>query len=456
MKLSNLTAISPVDGRYGSKTEGLRSIFSEYALIKNRVHVEVCWLKKLATHSEIKEIPILNTKDRLALEAVSLEFDQKDALRVKEIEKTTNHDVKAIEYFIKERISENTELSKISEFVHFACTSEDINNLSHALMLKEGRDNFLLPTAEKIIIKISDLARKYADISMLSHTHGQAASPTTVGKEFANVSYRLNRQVEQIKNIPLLGKINGAVGNYNAHLLAYPDIDWEYNAREFVTSLGLSWNSYTTQIEPHDYICEISNNIAHANSILIGFSQDMWSYISKNYFIQKNIAGEIGSSTMPHKINPINFENAEGNLGLANSILRFLSEKLTISRLQRDLSDSTVLRNIGISFGYSYLAYGNLMMGLHKLSINSKKINDDIVDAWEILAEPIQMVARKYHISNSYELLKKATRGKKVNKEVIHKLIMSLKIPENEKKLLLSLTPKKYIGYAIKLCNEKY
>ena len=291
---------------------------------------------------------------------------------------------------------------------------------------------------------------------MLSHTHGQPATPTSMGKEFLNFHARLTLLQKKIKNLSIMGKFNGATGNYSAHSITFPNINWPIINKRFINSLGIEENKYTTQIEPHDYICEISNNIAHINSILIGFSQDMWSYISKNYFIQKNISGEIGSSTMPHKINPINFENAEGNLGLANSVLKFLSEKLIISRLQRDLSDSTVLRNIGVSFGYSYLAYENLMTGLHKLSINSKKINDDIVDAWEILAEPIQMVARKYHISNSYELLKKVTRGKKVNKEVIHKLIVSLKIPENEKKLLLSLTPKKYIGYAIKLCNEKH
>ena len=448
MKLSNLTAISPVDGRYGYKTEGLRSIFSEYALIKNRVHVEVCWLKKLATHSEIKEIPILNTKDRLALEAVSLEFDQKDALRVKEIEKTTNHDVKAIEYFIKERISENTALSKISEFVHFACTSEDINNLSHALMLKEGRDNFLLPNAEKIIIKISDLARKYADISMLSHTHGQAASPTTVGKEFANVSYRLNRQVEQIKNIPLLGKINGAVGNYNAHLLAYPDIDWEYNAREFVTSLGLTWNSYTTQIEPHDYIAELFDAIARFNNILIDFNRDMWGYISLGYFKQKTVSGEIGSSTMPHKVNPIDFENSEGNLGLANALFSHLATKLPISRWQRDLTDSTVLRNMGVGFGYTEIAYQSALKGINKLEVNHQCLADDLNDKWEVLSEPIQTVMRRYDIPEPYEKLKDLTRGKSITKELLLKFIETLAIPEKAKIKLRQLTPENYTGNA--------
>ena len=404
---------------------------------------------------KIQGLPKIKPRDEKFLLNIHDNFSLNDAKLVKKLENTTKHDVKAVEYFLKLKFDTEPGLKKYKEYIHICCTSEDINNLSYALMVKTGQ-SLILNKLNTLNILIKKHIKKYSKNIMLSHTHGQPATPTSMGKEFLNFYTRLTLLQKKIKNLSVMGKFNGATGNYSAHSVTFPNINWPIINKKFINSLGVEENKYTTQIEPHDYICEISNNIAHANSILIGFSQDMWSYISKNYFIQKNITGEIGSSTMPHKINPINFENAEGNLGLANSVLKFLSEKLTISRLQRDLSDSTVLRNIGISFGYSYLAYENLMTGLHKLSINSKKINDDIMDAWEILAEPIQMVARKYHISNSYELLKKATRGKKVNKEVIHKLIMSLKIPENEKKLLLSLTPKKYIGYAIKLCNEKY
>lgn len=455
MKKDDLLSISPLDGRYSDACKDISNVFSEYSLIKHRVFIEIKWFIFLSKIDKIKGLPKVKAKDEKFLLNIYNSFSLSDAKLVKKLESTTKHDVKAVEYFLKLKFDAKPGLKKYKEYIHICCTSEDINNLAYALMVKTGQ-SLILNKLSNLNALIKKYIKKYSKNIMLSHTHGQPATPTSMGKEFLNFYARLTLLQKKIKDLSVMGKFNGATGNYSAHSITFPNINWPAINKKFINSLGIEENKYTTQIEPHDYICEMSNNITHVNSILIGFSQDMWSYISKNYFIQKNIAGEIGSSTMPHKINPINFENAEGNLGLANSVLRFLSEKLTISRLQRDLSDSTVLRNIGISFGYSYLAYENLMTGLHKLSINSKKINDDIVDAWEILAEPIQMVARKYHISNSYELLKKATRGKKVNKEVIHKLIVSLKIPESEKKLLLSLTPKKYIGYAIKLCNEKY
>ena len=455
MKKDDLLSISPLDGRYSDACKDISDVFSEHSLIKHRVFVEIKWFIFLSKIDKIQGLPKIKPRDEKFLLNIHDNFSLNDAKLVKKLENTTKHDVKAVEYFLKLKFDTEPGLKKYKEYIHICCTSEDINNLSYALMMKTGQ-SLILNKLNTLNILIKKHIKKYSKNIMLSHTHGQPATPTSMGKEFLNFYTRLTLLQKKIKNLSVMGKFNGATGNYSAHSVTFPNINWPIINKKFINSLGVEENKYTTQIEPHDYICEISNNIAHANSILIGFSQDMWSYISKNYFIQKNISGEIGSSTMPHKINPINFENAEGNLGLANSILRFLSEKLTISRLQRDLSDSTVLRNIGISFGYSYLAYENLMVGLHKLSINSKKINDDIVDAWEILAEPIQMVARKYYISNSYELLKKATRGKKVNKEVIHKLIMSLKVPDNEKESLLNLTPKKYIGYAIKLCNEKY
>jgi adenylosuccinate lyase len=455
MKKDDLLSISPLDGRYSDACKDISDVFSEHSLIKHRVFVEIKWFIFLSKIDKIQGLPKIKPRDEKFLLNIHDNFSLNDAKLVKKLENTTKHDVKAVEYFLKLKFDTEPGLKKYKEYIHICCTSEDINNLSYALMVKTGQ-SLILNKLNTLNILIKKHIKKYSKNIMLSHTHGQPATPTSMGKEFLNFYTRLTLLQKKIKNLSVMGKFNGATGNYSAHSVTFPNINWPIINKKFINSLGVEENKYTTQIEPHDYICEISNNIAHANSILIGFSQDMWSYISKNYFIQKNISGEIGSSTMPHKINPINFENAEGNLGLANSILRFLSEKLTISRLQRDLSDSTVLRNIGISFGYSYLAYENLMVGLHKLSINSKKINDDIVDAWEILAEPIQMVARKYYISNSYELLKKATRGKKVNKEVIHKLIMSLKVPDNEKESLLNLTPKKYIGYAIKLCNEKY
>ena len=455
MKKDDLLSISPLDGRYSDACKDISDVFSEYSLIKHRVFIEIKWFIFLSKIDKIKGLPKIKLKDEKFLLNIYDNFSLNDARLVKKLESTTKHDVKAVEYFLKLKFDTNSSLKKYKEYIHICCTSEDINNLSYALMVKTGQ-GLILNKLNTLNVLIKKYIKKYSKNIMLSHTHGQPATPTSMGKEFLNFYSRLALLQKKIKDLRVMGKFNGATGNYSAHSITFPNINWPVINKKFINSLGVQENKYTTQIEPHDYICEISNNIAHVNSILIGFSQDMWSYISKNYFIQKNIAGEIGSSTMPHKINPINFENAEGNLGLANSVLKFLSEKLTISRLQRDLSDSTVLRNIGISFGYSYLAYGNLMTGLHKLSINSKKIDGDIVDAWEILAEPIQMVARKYHISNSYELLKQVTRGKIVDKEVIHKLIISLKIPGNEKRLLLNLTPKKYIGYAIKLCDEKH
>ena len=448
MKLSDLTAISPVDGRYASKTEDLRSVFSEYALIKQRVLVEVSWLICLAKNNDIEEIPTLSIEARATLDSMHLNFSIQDAIRIKEIEKITNHDVKAVEYFIKEKISKNNELSKISEFVHFACTSEDINNLSHALMLKNGRDDFLIPSAEKIILKISDLAKDYADIPMLSHTHGQPASPTTVGKELANTAFRLKRQILQIKNISMLGKINGAVGNYNAHLVAYPDINWEANAEQFVNGLGLDWNPFTTQIEPHDFIAELFNAICRFNNILIDFDRDIWGYISLGYFKQKTIAGEVGSSTMPHKVNPIDFENSEGNLGLANALFSHLAQKLPISRWQRDLTDSTVLRNMGVGFGYSQIAYQAAIKGIDKLEIDQQLIADELNHNWEVLAEPIQTVMRRYGISEPYEKLKALTRGKDVNNVLLLDFIETLEIPEEAKKKLRTLTPSNYTGNA--------
>jgi len=454
MKKDDLLSISPLDGRYSEVCKDISDVFSEYSLIKNRIYIELQWFIFLSKITKITGLPSIKEKDQKFLMNIFHNFDLDDAKQVKKIEKTTKHDVKAVEYFLKLKFEKNKYLNKYKEYIHICCTSEDINNLAYALMIKLGKN--------KISLKINDLnkiiksnIKRFSKNIMLSHTHGQPATPTTMGKEFLNFHHRLNRLHEKLNKIKVCGKFNGATGNYSAHSVTYSDVNWPVVCRKFIQKLGIEENKFTTQIEPHDYICEISNNLAHINSILIGLSQDMWSYISKNYFIQKNIAGEIGSSTMPHKINPINFENAEGNLGVANSVLKFLSEKLIISRLQRDLSDSTVLRNIGISYGYSFLAYENLVMGLKKISINQKKLDEEIKDAWEVLAEPIQMVARKYNISDSYELLKKATRGQSVTKEVIHSMINSLNIPEKDRNKLLNLTPKKYIGYAIKLCNEK-
>ncbi len=450
MQLSSLTAVSPVDGRYASKTSALRPIFSEYGLIRFRVMVEVRWLQRLAAHTGIPEVAPFSAEANALLNTLAENFDLAHAERVKEIERTTNHDVKAVEYLLKEQAAKLPELEKISEFIHFACTSEDINNLSHALMLREGRDGVLLPLMRQTAEAIRQLAIKFAAVPMLSRTHGQPASPTTLGKELANVVYRLERQIAQVAAVPLLGKINGAVGNYNAHLSAYPDIDWEANARQFIEAeLGLGFNPYTTQIEPHDYIAELFDAIARFNTILIDFDRDIWGYISLGYFKQRTIAGEIGSSTMPHKVNPIDFENSEGNLGIANSLLQHLPSKLPISRWQRDLTDSTVLRNLGVGFAHSIMAYEASLKGISKLELNEQKIAGDLDACWEVLAEPIQTVMRRYAIENPYEKLKELTRGKGISPEALLTFIDGLEMPAAAKAELKLLTPANYIGNAI-------
>ena len=446
--LSTLTAISPVDGRYGSKVGVFRDIFSEYGLIRNRVTVEIRWLQKLAAHPGVTEVPALSADANAALDRMVSEFSLADAERIKAIESTTNHDVKAVEYFIKEKIEQVPELLAVTEFVHFACTSEDINNLSHALMLREGLDHGLLPAMTRVIDRLAELSHDHATQPMLSRTHGQTASPTTVGKEFANVVHRLRRQIRQIEAVELLGKINGAVGNYNAHISAYPSIDWAVNAREFIESLGLDWNPYTTQIEPHDYIAELYDAIARFNTILIDLDRDIWGYISLGYFKQKTVAGEVGSSTMPHKVNPIDFENSEGNLGIANALFSHLSAKLPISRWQRDLTDSTVLRNLGVGFAHSLIAYEATLKGLGKLELNAARLNDDLNHAWEVLAEPIQTVMRRYNIEKPYEKLKDLTRGKAMTPELIKAFVESLDIPDAAKEELMALTPGTYVGNA--------
>lgn len=448
MELTALTAISPVDGRYGSKVSVFRSIFSEYGLIRNRVTVEIRWLQKLANHPAITEVPAFSAEANAVLDKLVSDFSLEDAQRIKDIERTTNHDVKAVEYFIKEKIADVPELHAVTEFVHFACTSEDINNLSHALMLREGLDHGLLPGMESVVEKLAELAKAHAEQPMLSRTHGQTASPTTVGKELANVVYRLRRQLKQIKAVELFGKINGAVGNYNAHLSAYPEVDWAANARDFIENLGLDWNPYTTQIEPHDYIAELYDAIARFNTILIDLDRDIWGYISLGYFKQKTVAGEVGSSTMPHKVNPIDFENSEGNLGIANALFSHLSAKLPISRWQRDLTDSTVLRNLGVGFAHSLIAYEATLKGLGKLELNAARLNDDLNHAWEVLAEPIQTVMRRYNIEKPYEKLKDLTRGKAMTPELIKAFVESLDIPDAAKKGLMALTPGTYVGNA--------
>lgn len=449
MQLSSLTAVSPVDGRYAGKTSALRPIFSEFGLIRCRVQVEVRWLQRLAAHSGVPEVAPFSDEANALLDQLAENFQLEHAERVKEFERTTNHDVKAVEYLLKEQAKQLPELAKVNEFIHFACTSEDINNLSHALMLREGRDDVLLPLMRQLAEAIRALAVQFADIPMLSRTHGQPASPTTLGKELANVVYRLERQIAQVASVPLLGKINGAVGNYNAHLSAYPDIDWEANAREFIESdLGLAWNPYTTQIEPHDYIAELFDAVARFNTILIDFDRDIWGYISLGYFKQKTVAGEIGSSTMPHKVNPIDFENSEGNLGIANAILQHLASKLPISRWQRDLTDSTVLRNLGVGFAHSVIAYEASLKGIGKLELNAARIAEDLDNCWEVLAEPIQTVMRRYAIENPYEKLKELTRGKGISPEALQTFIASLDMPEAAKEELRALTPASYIGNA--------
>ncbi|SHK43455.1 adenylosuccinate lyase [Marinobacter antarcticus] len=449
MELNALTAISPVDGRYGSKVSVFRDIFSEYGLIRNRVTVEIRWLQQLAGHPEITEVPTFSSEANAFLDQMISGFSLQDAERIKEIERTTNHDVKAVEYFIKEKIAGIPELHAVTEFVHFACTSEDINNLSHALMLREGLDNGLLPAMSRVANKLSELAQEHAEQPMLSRTHGQTASPTTVGKEFANVVYRLHRQIKQIRGIEILGKINGAVGNYNAHISAYPAVDWAANAKAFIESLGIDFNPYTTQIEPHDYIAELFDAVARFNTIVTDLDRDVWGYISLGYFKQKTVEGEVGSSTMPHKVNPIDFENSEGNLGIANALLNHLSAKLPISRWQRDLTDSTVLRNLGVGFSHSLIAYEATLKGLGKLELNPARLDEDLNKAWEVLAEPIQTVMRRYNIEKPYEKLKALTRGKAMTPEVIRSFVESLEIPDSAKAELMALTPGNYIGDAV-------
>ncbi|MFL9813325.1 adenylosuccinate lyase [Stutzerimonas sp. VN223-3] len=449
MQLSSLTAVSPVDGRYAGKTSALRPIFSEFGLIRCRVQVEVRWLQRLAAHSGILEVTPFSAQANALLDQLAENFQLEHAERVKEFERTTNHDVKAVEYLLKEQAKQLPELAKVNEFIHFACTSEDINNLSHALMLREGRDDVLLPLMRQLANAIRALAIEHADVPMLSRTHGQPASPTTLGKELANVVYRLERQIVQVAAVPLLGKINGAVGNYNAHLSAYPDIDWEANARAFIEGdLGLTWNPYTTQIEPHDYIAELFDAVARFNTILIDFDRDIWGYISLGYFKQRTVAGEIGSSTMPHKVNPIDFENSEGNLGIANALLQHLASKLPVSRWQRDLTDSTVLRNLGVGFAHSVIAYEASLKGIGKLELNEARIAEDLDNCWEVLAEPIQTVMRRYAIENPYEKLKELTRGKGISPEALQTFIDGLDMPTEAKEALRRLTPAAYIGNA--------
>jgi adenylosuccinate lyase len=449
LPLDPLTALSPLDGRYGKKTAPLRAWFSEYGLIRLRVRVEIRWLMALARHPGIPEVPAFSADTVRLLDGIVVNFTEADARHVKEIEATTNHDVKAIEYFLKDKTRANAEIARVSEFIHFGCTSEDINNLSYALMLKEGRDAVLLPQMDKVISAIEDLARRHADQPMLARTHGQPASPTTLGKEMANVAYRLRRARKQAAAVEVLGKINGAVGNYNAHLAAYPDVDWPHAAKSFVEDLGLAWNPYTTQIEPHDYIAELLHALARFNTILIDFNRDLWGYISLGYFKQKVVKGEVGSSTMPHKVNPIDFENSEGNLGLANALFHHLAEKLPVSRFQRDLTDSTVLRNLGVGFGYGLLAYDSALRGIGKLEVNPARLLQDLDDNWEVLAEAVQTVMRRYGVPEPYEKLKEFTRGKDgINRETVHAFISGLAIPDDAKQRLLALTPAGYTGNA--------
>jgi len=454
MELSGLTAVSPVDGRYGSKTALLRGIFSEFGLIKFRVQVEVRWLQKLAQTDGIAEVPAFSDQANAHLDAIVANFSETDAQRVKDIEATTNHDVKAVEYFLKEKVADVAELNAVSEFIHFACTSEDINNLSHALMLSTAKSEVILPYCNKIVAAIKAKALEYKAMPMMSRTHGQPASPTTLGKEMANVVARLQRQVKQIEATQVLGKANGAVGNYNAHLSAYPELDWQAFAEEFVTSLGVTFNPYTTQIEPHDYIAELFDAIARFNTILLDFDRDVWGYICLGHFKQKTIAGEIGSSTMPHKVNPIDFENSEGNLGLANAIFDHLAGKLPVSRWQRDLTDSTVLRNLGVAIGYSVIAYEASLKGISKLEANEANMLKDLDANWEVLAEPIQTVMRRYGIEKPYEKLKELTRGKRVNGAGMADFIDTLELTDAVKAQLKAMTPANYIGQAIELVDK--
>ena len=454
MQLSNLSALSPLDGRYAAKTDALRPILSEAGFMHHRVKVEVAWLIALS-EAGLGELPAFSKPARDLLENLASHFTEEDAARIKSIEAVTNHDVKAVEYWLKEKVQDMPELVKASEFIHFACTSEDINNTSHGMMLKTARDEVLLPQLSAVIAKLTELAHEHADLPMMSRTHGQPASPTTLGKEMANVVARLNRARERIASVQILGKMNGAVGNYNAHLSAYPDIDWAAFSRKVIeTKLGLTFNPHTIQIEPHDYIAELFDAIARTNTILLDLNRDIWGYISLGYFKQRTKAGEIGSSTMPHKVNPIDFENSEGNLGMANAVLKHMAEKLPVSRWQRDLTDSTVLRNIGVGFGYSVLAYDSCLRGLNKLEVNPDRLAADLNESWEVLAEPIQTVMRRYGIENPYEQLKELTRGKGITKEALRKFIQDLPIPSEAKERLLAMTPASYVGLAAQLARD--
>jgi len=455
MALSSLTALSPLDGRYSSKVEPLRQYFSELALIRYRMMIEIEWLQALAAEPVLLEVPEFSAATVKELDAIVTGFSEPDGAAVKTIEARTNHDVKAIEYFLKERLAGNAEIAKVAEFIHFACTSEDVNNLCHALMLKAARDDVMLPALDRIIWRLTAMAHELADAAMLAHTHGQPASPTTLGKEMANVVARLKRARQRIAGVKLLGKINGAVGNYNAHMVAYPEIDWEKFARSFVENLGLEFNPYTIQIEPHDAIAELFDAYARANTIMLDLDRDIWGYISLGYFTQKTKAGEVGSSTMPHKVNPIDFENSEGNFGIANALLRHMSEKLPVSRWQRDLTDSTVLRNMGTALGYTLLAYDSLLKGLGKLEANYTMLSSDLDANWDVLAEPVQTVLRRYGVSGAYELLKDLTRGKGgITRESLHEFIKTLAIPDAAKNSLLELRPATYVGKAIELAKK--
>ena len=445
--LNPLLSISPIDGRYQEKTLELQTIFSEFGLIKYRVLIEVKWLQTLSDNPDITEVPTFDEATKKHLQNIADDFNLDDAQRIKDIEKTTNHDVKAVEYFIKEKIKSNPVLNAVNEFVHFACTSEDINNLSHALMLIEGRQS-LLKNILAVRDNIQTMAENYKHLPMLSRTHGQVASPTTLGKEMANVVFRLNRQIKQFEKTEILGKFNGAVGNFNAHISAYPDLDWVKISKDFIERFDIVFSPYTTQIEPHDYIAEYFQNLSRINTILIDFSRDIWAYISIGYFKQKTIKGEVGSSTMPHKVNPIDFENAEGNFGLSNAISSHLASKLPISRWQRDLTDSTVLRNLGVSCAYSLIAFQSLTKGINKLEVNEQALFDDLDNNWEVLAEPIQTVMRRYGIKNPYEKLKDLTRGHKLTAQDVKKFVESLDLPEEVKQQLQQLTPHNYIGNA--------
>ncbi len=452
--MKSLTALSPIDGRYCDKNDVLRPIFSEYGLIRFRVQVEIRWLEALADEPAIPEVPPLSPEAKHFLEQILLDFSEAEASQIKHIERTTNHDVKAVEYFLKEKVNQLPELAKISEFIHFACTSEDINNLAYGLMLKTGREETLLPLIDELVEEMRRLAHQAAAIPMLSRTHGQPASPTTLGKEVANVVFRLQRQRQQLADVVILGKINGAVGNYNAHTVAYPEVDWPLFAKRFVEKLGLTWNPYTTQIEPHDYLAEFFDCLSRFNTVLIDFNRDIWGYIALGYFRQKTIAGEVGSSTMPHKVNPIDFENSEGNLGLANAVARHLAEKLPISRWQRDLTDSTVLRNLGVALGYTRIALQSTLKGMAKLEIDESRLAEDLDANWEVLGEAIQTVMRRHGIEQPYEKLKALTRGRRIDKTTIQEFIVQLNIPESAKERLLALTPQDYVGYAKKFAED--